>query len=96
MRNNAHIIRLAALMHAVDDSNSAEFERELDQTDFDTKFFVPMASKLMSGKPYQIISDKPQRINDARSLAQHIGASVRSVQTDGRQTHIIFDPPMAQ
>jgi hypothetical protein len=52
-----------------------------------------LVEKLLEGKPYGILSDNPESIKRVRSIAAHLGATVREVHERGGRTGIIFDPP---
>jgi hypothetical protein len=100
MTTTEDIIRIAALILNTDDGDAAsldEIGRELDKLDMPDKMDVLVASKLLAGKPYQIVSDNPDTIARARLLAEQIiGASVRCVASNDERTHIVFDPPARQ
>lgn len=94
--DNDEIVRLASLTRKAKftDQDQAELDRA---SNFD-RILVVMASKLLDGKRFSVCSDSPKTLDRARSLAQHLGASVTAEFNDSSvgQPVIVFDPPPRQ
>jgi hypothetical protein len=54
------------------------------QHDRGTEVLLCAAKALLWGFSYSISSDDPKRIQEVRRLAQHLGASIREEQENGR------------
>ena len=61
------------------------------------KMLVTFASKILSGKPYAISGDDPEKVRRFIAFGARLGATVRSHdERDGPQTMVVFDPPSSQ
>jgi hypothetical protein len=80
--NNQQIIELASLVLAVDQNPDDEalvqrLEAGLDQLQSSADGIrVMLATKLLAGEPYSVVSNNPASVQACRSLAAHMGASV--------------------
>jgi hypothetical protein len=92
------IIELAALQRRVDQlslpEDIAKFEHALSQLSRQDVPILMLACKLSERKPYSVTSDNPESIRRCRLFAQHVGASVQSVQESEGTTAIVFTPPL--
>jgi hypothetical protein len=103
MTEAAEIVRVATLMHKVDQGASAEdeaaFTSALANLDKWGVRLVTFAGKILEGKRYQITSDNPETFSRYRALAQHLGATVvdggDSVLFEDSVT-LTFAPPAKQ
>ena len=98
MTGNEEIVRLATLHLALDQGPEdvdakMEFEQGLDRLEREEILLVTAALKLLKGKPYAMSTDNPSRVARWRSLAEHMGAPVRTCEEEEGMTHIIFDAP---
>ena len=96
--NYDELIRVAALQRQVDLTGepAAEFEAELAKLSGIDLRLLTLAAKLLEGKQYQIVTDKPDNAKQYRALGQHVGAAIEVAEIAGRFTRIIFRPPAAQ
>ena len=100
MMKNSEIIDLAVMCLAVDQSPGDEvlakrFRRALERaTPVDVPLGMQMhlAVKLLSGKRYQIVTDNPETVRRARSIAADLGAAVEEFEQDGDKTKMVITP----
>ena len=92
------LARLAAHLVTKDDLSEDErraLGRVRDLSDAD-RMLVLFGSKMLAGKPYMISTDDPVKVERSIALAARLGATVRSHESEGSQTVVIFDPPPRQ
>jgi hypothetical protein len=96
------IVRLATLANSIveeDDPRGEAYCRDLAAIGIEARWVI-MASKLLAGKPYCVVSDNPESIARAKSLAQHMGA-IMEERGNGElhginQPTFMFYPPSPQ
>jgi hypothetical protein len=98
------IVRTARLVVKLDHMDDASFsveqierakeqlERELDKLALGAKALMPIAVKLIEGKPCRVTSDNPDTIRRARELAQYLCATISSVEEGKVMTSIVLAP----
>jgi exoribonuclease R len=95
---NEQITELAIILNKPDFSSkdSDDIDRCMCEAGAEDSTALVLAWKLIEGEPFRVQSGNPDTIARCRSLAQHLGASVRSHKEAGGYTIIIFDPAPRQ
>ena len=101
MNNYGKIIEISALQHAVDNAPDdkalwEKFEAALEALPREDLTLVSLATKLLEGKPYRIITDNPETVARARSFAKYLGVTVTQVGQAENETSLLFEPPEKQ
>jgi len=97
---NSEIIDLAVMCMAVDQSPGDEavakrFTAALERaTSIDVPLGMQMhlAVKLLSGNRYQIVTDNPETVRRARSIAADLGAAKQEFEQSGGKTKMVITP----
>jgi hypothetical protein len=93
---DAEIVELANMVLAIDQSPddaalAQRFEDRFERLEpVEEGPLVMLASKLLGGKPYRVISDNPETLRRCRSLAAHLGAAVTE------ETDMVIRPAITQ
>ena len=100
MMENSEIIDLAMMCMAIDQSPGDEavakrFTAALERaTSIDVPLGMQMhlAVKLLSGNRYQIVTDNPETVRRARSIAADLGAAIQEFEQSGGKTKMVITP----